>query len=375
MNRSHQLDFFRGLFLILILVDHYLTWDNLVMKFTSEFIGWVSAAEAFVFLSGLTAGLVYTYKLADKGEAYIKKAATKRALDIYKYHTILFLLTLLILFSHKPIRLFWMSTFSDIVHEPMLATLKGFLLLYQPLYLDILPMYAVFLLFVPLAIRSFRNGNHLLLLSISFLLYLIGTFELVSPLMGPNFFQVRVNLGYFNLLSWQFLFVIGIFIGFLAYYKKVERLKQNIPLLTVALIITITLFLLKLLDVSFLNFNLGFWTEKGHLRPLRLLNFAAIFTIVTFVSFRFRSWFKYKPINYLGKHSLEVFSFHILLIILFKPFGAYLNSLWKIKLSETTYIYPYSTLLLLVLIPALYVAPIIMKKRSYGPIKLKRPVS
>lgn len=365
MNRNHQLDFFRGFFLILILVDHYLTWDNLVMKFTSEFIGWVSAAEAFVFLSGLTAGLVYTYKLTEKGEEYIVVAAKKRAWDIYKYHIILLLFTIAVLYSSSTMWRYWDSTYEAIIQEPVVAASLGGLLLYQPLYLDILPMYAIFLLFVPLVIKSFQKGNIWQIIALSFTLYLIGTLNLLPAVFNTNFTGEHLELGYFNLLSWQFLFMIGLLLGFLSYHNKIEHLKQNTTLLLVAIMLGTSLFYLKLTDASFNGFDLNYWAEKGNLRPLRILNFASIFFIVSFISFKFQNWFKSPSICYLGRHSLEVFSFHIILIILFRPLGGYLNSLYKIKLNPSTSIYPYGTLFLLLLIPALYLAPMIKNKKVW----------
>ena len=371
MNRSHQLDFFRGLFLILILIDHYLSWDNLVIKFTAEFIGWVSAAEAFVFLSGLTAGLVYTYKYTDKGEAFIKASARKRAWDIYKYHLILILLTMAVLFLHGAMQRFWETAYGDIIHAPLSTAFLASLLLYQPIYLDILPMYAVFLLFVPLVIKAFEHGKQSLVLLVSSVLYLVGTFDLVAPIFSAPHYE-NINLGFFSLLSWQFLFAVGLFLGYLGYHGKAGKLKQNKPLLYVALGICATLFILKTTDATFTSFDIYYWTDKGHLRPLRVLNFASVLAVVTFLTFRFRSWFQYKPVCYLGRHSLEVFSFHVILVILFKPLGVYLNSFYAIRLSDSTYIYPFSTMLLLFLIPALYIAPVIMKKKNYSFAKLKK---
>lgn len=97
MHRFHQLDFFRGLLLILITVNHFSSHNNIIVKFTYEFIGWVTGAEGFVFLSGLTAGLIYTYKLNTKGDNYIKTASGKRSGTIYKYHAFLFILIMILI--------------------------------------------------------------------------------------------------------------------------------------------------------------------------------------------------------------------------------------------------------------------------------------
>jgi hypothetical protein len=56
-QRSKLIDFLRGLCLVVITIDH-LPHDPFE-KFTWQTFGFVSAAEGFVFLSGLVSGIVY----------------------------------------------------------------------------------------------------------------------------------------------------------------------------------------------------------------------------------------------------------------------------------------------------------------------------
>src|SRR5580693_1644014 len=57
LKRSGLVDFLRGICLLLMTVDHLPL--TLVRKFTWQTFGFFSAAEGFVFLSGLVSGLVY----------------------------------------------------------------------------------------------------------------------------------------------------------------------------------------------------------------------------------------------------------------------------------------------------------------------------
>lgn len=57
-GRDARLDMFRGLALLMIFINHVpgTAWEN----FTSRNFGFSDAAEAFVFMSGVAAGLAYT---------------------------------------------------------------------------------------------------------------------------------------------------------------------------------------------------------------------------------------------------------------------------------------------------------------------------
>ncbi|HYC13824.1 MAG TPA: OpgC domain-containing protein [Stellaceae bacterium] len=56
-KRDLRLDFFRGLALFLIFVDHIP--GNFISYFTLRSIGFSDAAEAFIFISGYAASMVY----------------------------------------------------------------------------------------------------------------------------------------------------------------------------------------------------------------------------------------------------------------------------------------------------------------------------
>ena len=367
MNRILQVDFFRGLLLILITTNHFLSKQDIIHHFTYEYIGWTTAAEGFVFLSGFTAGLVYFRKLVEKGEAFISLAAKKRAWTIYKYHLFLFLLVTLVLFSHPVMKEFWHGSTQEykfLFQEPTLAVLLGSALVYQPIYLDILPMYALYMLLLPIVLKYFASGKQVLVSAVSFLLYLIGTLNLATQAVENIQFFNQVNTGFFNLISWQFLFVAGLYFGFLTYQNKISPILHNKKLFYFALIMCGLLFVFKQvhykIDTSYLD--LDYLASKENLGPLRLLNFFAWLLVMSYFASRYKAWFSFKPVCYLGKFSLEVFSFHILLIILFKPLKEYSNSFNAIRLTDSLYIYPWASFMLLfILLPALFLAPAIKK--------------
>ncbi|SMB98587.1 conserved hypothetical protein-like [Hymenobacter roseosalivarius DSM 11622] len=364
MRRNLQLDFFRGVMLILITIDHFLSNEDIVKYFTYEFVGWVTAAEGFVFLSGLTAGIIYTRKLVEKGENFIAEAVKKRALIIYRNHIAILVFTLFIILLGFRIHDYWASYYELFSEKPISSLLLGMVLLYQPAYLDILPMYAVFILFVPVVLRCFKKSNVLQIFAVSFLLYLLPIINELYHFV-PDIMQIRdVNTGFFNLLSWQFIFIIGLFSGFSYYQGTSRRYQVNKYLLMLSVLICMVCFIAKNIHVKLEG--LDYLIARDNLGPLRVFNCLALFFIVIFISSKYNNWFKSKAICYLGRNSLEVYSFHIVLVVIFKPLEEYMNSIYSSKLTHTFYVFPLAEIMVfLLIIPALYLAPTLISTKTY----------
>ncbi|MGI4885419.1 MAG: OpgC domain-containing protein [Janthinobacterium lividum] len=367
MERKTQLDFLRGLFLIIITIDHFLVFNSVIRFFTYEFVGWVTAAEGFVFLSGLTAGLVYTHRFSGKAEQMVVAASRKRAWIIYRNHILLFLLVALIAVSGFG-KSFWAEDYVAFTQKPVLAIIAGFFLVYQPKYMDILPMYFVFMLFVPVIIKAFRKGYIKHLLAGSIILYIVGFTNGCYNFTGLLDKELALETGTFNMLCWQLLFFMGLLLGYLYYNGKTQKWQVDRRLFTVSVVVVGALFVGKMMfaRVDSLDSVLHYFAFKTYLGPLRLLNFAALASIITYAASKWPQWFKAKPINYLGRHSLEVFSFHILLLMLLEPFEDYLSNLWALRITNSLYLYPLGTLMIILLVvPALFLAPTLFSKRPY----------
>ena len=66
--RDLRLDFFRGVALIFIFIDHIP--ENILSYFTLQAGTFFDAAEVFIFISGFTAALVYGRRMVSKGALY-----------------------------------------------------------------------------------------------------------------------------------------------------------------------------------------------------------------------------------------------------------------------------------------------------------------
>src|SRR5471032_3409051 len=81
--RDLRFDTLRGLFLVCMTINHLPTE---LRAATDQSLGIFSAAEGFVFLSGLIAGWVYTRKYRTQGAEGLSAASTGRAKSIYRWH-------------------------------------------------------------------------------------------------------------------------------------------------------------------------------------------------------------------------------------------------------------------------------------------------
>src|SRR5208337_1393442 len=83
-KRVGGIDFWRGSVLIAILVDHIP--GNLLETLTPRNFGLSDSSEAFVFLSGLSVGMVYLPRARKLGLAAVALGCIRRALKLYAVH-------------------------------------------------------------------------------------------------------------------------------------------------------------------------------------------------------------------------------------------------------------------------------------------------
>jgi hypothetical protein len=196
--------------------------------------------------------------------------------------------------------------------DPLKAVVLGASLLYQPQYLDILPMYCFFLILTPLVLWQLQTGHLRRVLACSGALWLIAGLTLHLP-RNP----LGVNFGAFNPLCHQFLFVIGICLG--AKRVRLGGFEPAVrrPLIVVSVAIAALFLLLRwgyALVPAFTPFvdRLSPLSSAGQLGPLRLLNFALFGVTVAWVlektkSIKAENVFS-RSLVMLGQHSLGVFA-------------------------------------------------------------------
>src|SRR6185369_3993957 len=203
-ERELRLDLFRGLALWLIFVDHLPT--NLLTWLTIRNYGFSDATEIFIFISGYTAAFVYGRAMLEVGFVIASARILRRVWQIYVAHVFLFTIFLAEI-SYVATR-FENPLYSeemgilDFLKQPDVTIVQALLLRFRPVNMDVLPLYIVLMLFLPLILWLMKWRADVAL-ALSVLLYAVTwQFDLYLSAY-PNGFWA------FNPFAWQLLFVFG----------------------------------------------------------------------------------------------------------------------------------------------------------------------
>lgn len=318
-SRDLRLDFFRGLALILIFVDHIP--ENILSYFTIQAVEFFDAAEVFIFISGYTAALVYGQTLVSQGTLYATARILGRAWQLYIAHIFLFVMFIAevsytVTTFNNPMYNDEMRV-GDFLNEPHVAIVKALLLEFQPTFLDILPLYILLLVVFPAVLLGLRLRSLIVLLP-SFLLYLIVQATSLSVPAYPE-----GHVWYFNPLAWQFLFIAGAALGFPGRHDRPWSSWAR-PALPIAAAVVAAGFVVKLSWTIH-----GIWdpfpglllkelwpVNKNNLSPIRVIPFFAAVAVVAIVvpaNTVFLRSLAAKPLVLCGQQSLEIFCLGILL--------------------------------------------------------------
>jgi hypothetical protein len=316
--RELRLDLFRGLALWLIFIDHVspdvLTW------FTIRSYGFSDAAEIFIFISGYTAAFVYGRAMFESGFDIATARILRRVWQIYAAHMLLFVIVVaevcyVAVSLEKPFYAKEMQVV-DFLGQPGIAIVQALLLRYRPLNMDVLPLYIVLMLFLPLILQLI-NWRANLTLAASVALYMLSWQYDLHLTAYPNGFWS------FNPFAWQLLFVSGAWCA-LGGAKRISRFLASPITLSIA-----WLYLLAAFGVTLtwyfpqLNFLMPHWLEqwmypinKTDLDVLRFGHFLALSVIaVRFVPAGWPGldsrllW----PMILCGQRSLEIFALGVAL--------------------------------------------------------------
>jgi hypothetical protein len=206
-SRIGSIDFWRGAVLVAILVDHIP--GNVLEFLTPRNFGLSDSSEAFVFLSGLSVGMVYVPRARKHGLSAVARGCLKRALKLYGVHIALTLAALAIFaaaYQMSGLETLIEAHGRSYVFSTPASGLAGLALLSHQLgYFNILPLYVVLMLWSPLALALTLRSPRLSLL-VSFCLYAAAR---ALGLHLPNW--PEPGGWFFNPLTWQLVFTAGLF--------------------------------------------------------------------------------------------------------------------------------------------------------------------
>ena len=311
--RDLRLDFFRGLALWFIFIDHIP--DNALSWLTVRNYGFSDATETFVFISGYAAMVAYSQVLERKGWTIAAARVLRRVWQLYVAHIMLF-----VAFTAQ---IAWISLHTDrqafmeqmnvmgLVQEPTRVILETALLRFRLVNLDILPLYIVVLATFALALPALRHAPWLVAAG-SLLVYLLArrfNWNLPGYPEGKEWF--------FDPFMWQLAFYLGAACA--ADGHVGVRLRPYRNLLAPIAIAYLSFAALIALSWEFnaLGRLVPDWVgrliypiDKTTLDPLRLAHFLALAYLVQLLvrpDAAFLRWTVAAPVRRCGEHSLLVF--------------------------------------------------------------------
>jgi hypothetical protein len=317
-ERELRLDLFRGLALWLIFIDHLpasvLTW------FTIRNYGFSDATEIFIYISGYTAAFVYGRAMLEGGVVIATARILRRVWQIYVAHVFLFTIFLaeisyVATSFENPLYTEEMGIM-DFLKQPDVTIVQALLLRFRPVNMDVLPLYIVLMLALPVILWSMKWKPDLTL-ALSAVLYAV-TWEYDLYLSAyPNGFWA------FNPFAWQLLFVFGAWCA-LGGARRMSRILASrvtmwisIAYIVAAFYVTLTWYVPQVPHL--MPKRLEQWMypiDKTNLDVLRLTHFLALAALT--VRFLPRDWSGLKspwlrPLILCGSHSLEIFCLGVFL--------------------------------------------------------------
>jgi hypothetical protein len=314
MKRFIEFDILRGILLLMMSVDHS---PSSLRRFTDQPLGFFSTAECFVFVSAFLAGMLFRKRAEKLGFAAARSTSIQRAGRIYGAHLVTlsfaFVLGSFFLFELPGIR----NMLDRYLMDPWAAIGGSLALLFRPPLMDILPMYVLFSFLTPAAFGAAQGWGWKKVLFVSFSVWIIAQTDVREILVNASKDLPFVQLGPFDLLAWQFLWVCGLFVG--------QRFLENRALLPAPQLLR------PLLVLSAIAFLFWRWIsiasgpdpitqtwlfDKWHLGPLRLINFALAASVTaTFLKYLDRWEAPLRPFLLIGRHMLPVFCSQICLSV------------------------------------------------------------
>ncbi len=315
VQRDTRIDSLRGLMLAEMTLVHIHCPAGAI---SYELFGRVSPAAGFVFLSGLVAGAVYS-RTAEQGVAAIIQRCLRRSLYIHVYHVVAFLLLIALAVFDPRVNKYFQFAIGQSGAGATHALAWFGVWAYQPSLFDILPMYGLFVLCMPAALLALRGNHGFAMLLVSFVVWALAQIGLGHIVDGANhfgFFQ-----GDFNPFAWQFVFFSGLYFGHEHLYRRRRVVEIRPVLLMLCLLVCIVGFTMRwqLLNWPDSFGSSGWLASKRDYGAAYLVNFLAFSYLVYCLATRFPRAFNWPALAFLGRHSIQVFSFHVVAVYLALP--------------------------------------------------------
>jgi len=240
---------------------------------------YVDGAAGFVFLSGLVLGLSRQQQAASReGARAVRKWLLRRAATLYGIQ--LLLVGLAVTVAQAPLSSASAASL-DLSAGWLPLALRALSMQEQPIYIDILPMYVLFLILAIPAVEALRRGAFAWVAGASLALW---AFTQVQP-DGLALGAIRPRGYQFRWAAWQLLFFGGLCVGWWVGQRDARpTLATRRRLVVAATVVAGSMLVLARLE-PLTPYHLRLSTvaaalvEKATLGPLVVVDFAALFVL------------------------------------------------------------------------------------------------
>jgi hypothetical protein len=319
VERDLRLDFFRGIGLWMIFLDHIP--HDVVAWLTLRNYGFSDAAEFFVFISGYLVGWIYGPIVRGGLFLAAAKRLWTRAAELYVAHIMLFLIfTAQIARTARkfdnPMYENEFNVFNFLQHPDVLIG-QALTLRYKPVNLDVLPLYISLVVISPLVVWCLTRRPNITLAG-SVILYILARYfdwNMASYPPGTTW--------YFNPFCWQLMFISAMWCGVGGIDRIRSILRSPIVLAIAAAWILFAFVIVMTWHAAWLEALIPKWMikaiypiDKTDLDMLRYTHFLALATIVTYLVPRNWSLLRtawVRPLLLCGQNSLPIFCLGVFL--------------------------------------------------------------
>lgn len=209
-TRDPRLDVLRGLALVMIFINH--TPGTVFENWTTRNFGFSDSAEGFVLMSGIAAGMAYGKFFTGTGPYWAGVGKIwRRVWTLYQVHLVTTVMALGIAAATAHFFGGFLMMQKNVIHvlytKPLEFLIGVPILTHQLGYANILPLYSVLLFVSPVILWSGARWPR-------GVLWISGLVWLGAALLYVNFPNYPNNGGwFFNPLSWQFIFTLGLLTG------------------------------------------------------------------------------------------------------------------------------------------------------------------
>lgn len=276
-TRDPRLDFYRGLAMFIILIAHIPS--NFLTLWIPARFGFSDATEIFVFCSGMASAIAFGRSFERRGWWLGTARVAFRAWQVYWAHISTFIVIAALMAYIDNTGLFEKSYIGSLNLVPFFENLQtniiGLLTLtYVPNYFDILPMYIIILLMMPIVI-GLKNINGYLAILFVGLVWLAANMNIFNLPAEPW----STREWFFNPFGWQLVFFTGF--AFMSGWFPAPPLNRSLIYAALAVVVlTVPLAYFRILQevpaLRTMAKEISFLTDKTDFGLLRYTHFLAL---------------------------------------------------------------------------------------------------